>query len=164
MAVRNLQAIQRQGRAIAEAKKNEHDLRAEHFWSRVNKITDTRKDAIDCIDTIKALCENGLRKRFEEWMDGKNVHYNHDSHFCVFCSCPRNETESIKYYPKENYVCFAWQGYGMFSCYQTNVQSDVDRLIDHELVKDEGFDDGLTKFSTCLKPFFDEFFSWIETL
>lgn len=164
MAVRNLQAIQRQGRAIAEAKKNERDLRTEHFWNRVNKITDTHNDAIDCIDTIKALCDNGLRERLEEWMKGKLVSYSFSNNYFYYgCSCPRNETANIEYYPKENYVSFAWHGYGMFSSYQTNTQYGIDRLIESEL-EHKGFDDGLTKFSTCLKPFFDEFFSWVETL
>ena len=164
MAVRNLQAIQRQGRAVADERKNARDLKHENFWARVNKITDTRSDAIDCIDTINALIKNGLRGKFEEWMKGKSVHH-YGEYLCINCSCGREESAQIKYFPKENYLKFSWSGYGMCASYVTNSQSQAEYLVDYEMKKEgKGFDAGLTKFAACLQPFLDEFFSWVESL
>ena len=69
MAVRNLAAIQRQGTMIAEAKKNAYEMKKESVFNRVGLIRASQQDAIDAVDTIKALRENGLGARFDEWKD-----------------------------------------------------------------------------------------------
>lgn len=165
MAVRNLHAILQHGRMIAEEKKIARNLKLEQFWLRVNKILATRKDAIDCIDTISALYKSGLRTKFEEWMKCKPVRYYGD-YLYYSCHCAHNERAVIKYYPKKNYLRFEWNGYGMCSSYETDSPSQVEYLLDCEMKKEEsnGYEMGLTKFAAYLQIFLDNFFEWVEKL
>lgn len=67
MAVRNLAAIQRQGAMIADAKKNAYEMKKESVFNRIGRIRSCQQEAIDAMDTIKALTENRLSAQFNEW-------------------------------------------------------------------------------------------------
>ncbi len=165
MAVRNLEAIQRQGTMIAEQQANSRRMREENFWHRVSVIQQTRNDAIDAVDTIEALCKNGLRDKFEEWMKQQNVYYSLQyKRFSVVCEVEnsRKESASVSYNPKTNGVHFSWNGYGMGEGYDT--ATDNMEYFINTYLKKHGYDGGLTKLTERLKPFLDAFFKWLETI
>lgn len=162
MAVRNMDAIQRQGNMIAEQKKNERQMREEGFWKRVNIIKACHDDAIDFVDTVDALCKNGLRGKFEEWMEQQNVSYTiYNKKLGVCCLCERKQDAHVYYAPTDNAVCFGWSGWGMSEFYSTNEKMDY---FIHTYLSRHGYDDGLTMMATRLQPFLKAFFEWIETI
>lgn len=170
MAVRNLEAIQRQGTMIAEQKRNEYQLRKDFFWKRVNIIRDCHDDAVDFVDTVKALGNNGLLSRFEKWCEKQNVEYR--SYCDEFTLYSNNCT--IHYNPIEDYVSFSWSAHGMCESYSTNKYQDYANggadgeryLIDCVTKKDDDrtYNDLLTKMSERLQPFINAFFDWLESI
>lgn len=166
MAVRNLDAIARQGQMIAKEKKIERDLRNDNFWKRVSMVQECHADAIDFIDTVKFLQKNGLLNQFEEWMKGKNVRFeNYRSLICITCLSAKRESANVGYYPSENAVHFGWNGYGMCESYDIISQNsqNADSFIELRLGT-HNYDDGLTMLATRLRPFLNAFFEWVETL
>lgn len=162
MAVRNMEAISRQGAMIAEQQRNAAQMKAENFWKRVNIIKQCHDDAIDFVDTVDALCENGLRTRFETWMKQQNVHYRTCDHtFSVCCLNDRKQDAHVYYAPRENAVCFGWSGWGMCEYYSTN--NNMDYFI-QQYLKGKNYDEGLTMMATRLQPFLKAFFEWVETI
>ena len=162
MAVRNMDAIQRQGNMIAEQRRNEQQMREEGFWKRVNIIKACHDDAIDFVDTVDALCKNGLRGKFEEWMKQKNVSYTiYNKRLGVCCLSDRRQDAHVYYVPTENAVCFGWSGWGMCEYYSTN--KEMDYFI-HTYLSGHGYDNGLTMIATRLQPFLKAFFEWVETI
>ena len=104
MAIRNLEAIQRQGTMIAAQQENSRRMREENFWHRVSIIQQSCNDAIDAVDTIAALCQNGLRSKFEDWMKQQNVYYSFQyKRFSVSCEVEnsRKESASVGYNQKQ---------------------------------------------------------------
>ena len=67
MAVRNLASIQSQGAMIVEVEKKEFQSKRDYVFRLINKIREYRADAIDALDTIKALKDNGLETKFQTW-------------------------------------------------------------------------------------------------
>lgn len=166
MAVRNLNGIVRQGRMIAQENKNARDLRNDNFWKRVSMVQECMKDAIDFIDTVKFLEENGLRDQFEEWMKGKNVRFeSYRGLICVTCLSNKKESANVGYYPQANSVHFGWNGCGMCESYHivSKVSSDADYFINQRLSK-RNYDEGLTMLATRLRPFLNAFFEWVDTI
>lgn len=165
MAIRNLDAIQRQGTMIAAQQENSRRMREENFWHRVSIIKQSHNDAIDAVDTIEALCKNGLRSKFEEWMKKQNVYYSfYFKRFSVSCEIRNSwkERASVSYDPKTNGVRFSWDGYGMYECYDTE-ERYINHFI-HTYLGNNGYDKGLTVLSERLQPFLDAFFKWIESI
>ena len=162
MAVRNMDAIERQGNMIAEQKRNARQMREENFWKRVNMIKACHDDAIDFVDTVDALCKNGLLSKFEEWMKQQNVKYTiYNNKLSVCCLRDRKEDAHVYYVPTENDVCFGWGGWGMCEYYSTN--KDANYFISSRLAA-HGYDEGLTMMVTRLQPFLNAFFKWVETI
>ena len=157
-----MDAIQRQGNMIAEQRRNEQQLREEGFWKRVNIIKACHDDAIDFVDTVDALCKNGLRGKFEEWIKQQNVNYTiYDKKLRVCCLLERKQDAHVYYVPTENAVCFGWSGWGMSEYYSTN--KEMDYFI-HTYLRGHGYDNGLTMMSTRLQPFLKAFFEWVDSL
>lgn len=162
MAVRNMHAIQRQGNMIAEQRRNERQMREDGFWKRVNIIKACHEDAIDFVDTVDALCKNGLRGKFEEWIKQQNVSYTiYNKRLCVCCLSDRRQDAHVYYVPTENAVCFGWSGWGMCEYYSTN--KEMDYFI-HTYLIGHGYDKGLTMIATRLQPFLKAFFEWVNTI
>lgn len=164
MAIRNLDAITRYGEMIAEQKRNTNRLREEHFNNRLNIIKSSHSDAIDAMDTICALSENGLRSRFEEWEKNQNVYFDFQRHrFYVICKVdePKKENAIVSYYPSNDNICFSWNGWGMSECSSTNVEK-ADCLI-HRLSQ-HGYEQGLTDLCERLQPYLNAFFKWLNSL
>ena len=165
MAIRNLEAIQRQGTMIAAQQENSRRMREENFWYRVSIIQQSCNDAIDAVDTIESLCKNGLRSKFEDWMKQQNVYYSFQyKRFSVSCEVEnsRKESASVGYNPKTNGVHFSWNGYGMCEGYDT-AESNMTHFI-HNYLGNKGYNKGLTVLSERLQPFLDAFFKWIESI
>ena len=165
MAVRNMEAINRQGEMIAQQRRNARQMREESFWNRVNMIKASHKDAVDFVDTVDALYKNGMGTKFEEWLKNQNVGYaNYNKRMAVSCKvdCERKESAHVYYVPAKNSVGFGWNGYGMCESY-TAGESDAEYLI-HQRLSHHGYDEGLTKLAERLQPFLDAFFKWVETI
>ena len=162
MAVRNMDAIQRHGNMIAEQIRNEQQMREEGFWKRVNIVKACHDDAIDFVDTVDALCKNGLRGKFEEWMKQQNVSYTiYDKRLSVCCLSDNRQDAHVYYVPTEDAVCFGWSGWGMCEYYSTNKKMDY---FIHTYLSGHGYDNGLTMMATRLQPFLKAFFEWVETI
>lgn len=162
MAVRNMDAIERQGNMIAEQKRNARQMKEENFWKRVDIIKASHDDAIDFVDTVEALCKNGLRGKFEAWMEQQNVHYTiYDKKLSICCLSDRKQDAHVYYVPTENAVCFGWRGWGMCEYYSTNERMEY---FIQQYLDGKNYDEGLTKMATRLKPFLQAFFEWVETI
>lgn len=165
MAVRNMDAIQRQGNMIAEQKRNERQMREENFWKRVDMIKACHDDAIDFVDTVDALAKNGLRGKFDEWMKQQNVKYEgYRQLIRVCCLCGSKESALVGYYPKKDDVHFGWNGYGMCESYDVSVPSQNADYVIHSRLSQNNYDEGLTMMATRLQPFLNAFFKWVETI
>jgi len=166
MAVRNFDAIKRQGDMIAEQQANKRRMVEENFWKRVDIIKNSHADAIDFIDTIDAMCKNSMRAMVDEWLKNKNVHYTiYNKKFGVCCLSDSRQSAHVYYCPQENgidTVEFGWSGWGMCECYSTNKSTDY--LIHVALKRDRNYDEGLTMMAERLQPFIDAFFKWVETI
>jgi hypothetical protein len=160
MAIRCQENILRQGKMIAEQKQNEQNLIVNNFWNRVNIVKECHDDAIDFIDTAKALYQNGLGGKFETWCKSQNVTY-YALGFRICCLSDNKQSAYVTYYPLKDMITFSWSGWGMSECYSTT--TDAEYFISHYL-KDKKYDKGLTDLSIRLKPFLNAFFEWIETL
>ena len=162
MAIRCEQKILRQGKMIAEQRQNEQNLIVNNFWNRVNIVKECHDDAIDFIDTAKALCGNGLGGKFETWCKSQNITYDrYNLGFRICCLSDNKQSAYVTYYPLEDMITFSWSGWGMSECYSTT--KDAEYFISHYL-KDKKYDKGLTDLSIRLKPFLNAFFEWVETL
>jgi len=159
MAIRCEQKILRQGKMIAEQRQNEQNLIVNNFWNRVNIVKECHNDAIDFIDTVKALYENGLGSKFDAWCKLKNVTY-YELGFRVCCLSDNRQSAHVTYYPTKGIITFSWSGWGMCECYSTE---EAEYFIPRYL-KNHGYDKGLTDLSIRLKPFLNAFFEWVETL
>ena len=147
---------------IAEQRRNEAQMRKEDFWRRVNLIKGCHNDAVDFVDTVEALCKNGMTSKFEAWMKQQNVSYTiYDKKLKVRCLCDHKQDAHVYYAPAENAVCFGWNGYGMCEYFSTNMNTDY--FIQRRLGS-HGYDDGLTALATRLQPFLDNFFEWVDSL
>lgn len=159
MAVRNFDSIKRHGDMVRNQVANERKMREENFYKRANIIKGCQQDAIDCVDTIIALFQNGLRQQYENWesnqVDGIKFNRQYQS---LGCSCPECRNAYVRYIPKENRLNFGWSDYGMCESYDDG----GDYLI-HTALPGR-YDLGLTNLSTKLKPFLDAFFAWVETI
>lgn len=163
MAVRNFGAIKRQGDMIAEQQANKRKMGEENFWKRVDIIKKSHDDAIDFVDTIDAMCKNGMRAMVEEWLKNKNVHYTiYNKEFEVCCLSDSRQSASVYYCPQGNSVDFGWAGWGMCEYYSTNKCADY--LIHVALKRDKNYDEGLTMMADRLQPYIDAFFKWVETI
>ena len=162
MAVRNMDAIERQGIMIAEQKINARQICEDGFWKRVNIIKACHDDAIDFVDTVDALCKNGLRDKFEVWLKQQNVSYTiYNKKLGVCCLSDRKQDAHVYYVPTENAVCFGWNGWGMCEYYSTNEKMDY---FIHTYLSGHGYDNGLTVMATRLQPFLNAFFEWVGTI
>lgn len=162
MAIRCKEKILRQGKMIAEQKQNEQNLIVNNFWNRVNIVKECHDDAIDFIDTAKALCGNGLGGKFETWCNSQNVTYDrYNLGFRICCLSDNKQSAYVTYYPLKDMITFSWSGWGMSECYSTT--NDAEYFISNYL-KDKKYDKGLTDLSIRLKPFLNAFFEWVETL
>jgi hypothetical protein len=147
---------------IAGQIRNERQMREEGFWKRVNIIKACHDDAIDFVDTADALIKNGLSGKFHEWMKQQNVGYSCNyKRLSVGCLRDSKQEAHVYYVPKENAVCFGWNGWGMCEFYSTN--EDMNHFI-HNYLKGKGYDKGLTIMATRLQPFLKAFFEWVETI
>ena len=163
MAVRNFDAIKRQGDMIAEQKANKRRMVEENFWKRVNIIKGSHNDAIDFIDTVDALCKNGMRAMVDEWLKNKNVYYTiYNKKFGVRCLSDSSQSANVYYCPQENAIEFGWSGWGM--CELLSTSRYADRMIDVGLKSDKNYDEGLTMMAERLQPYIDAFFKWVETI
>lgn len=162
MAVRNMDAIERQGNMIAQQRVNERKMREDGFWQRVNTIRACHDDAVDFIDTVDALAKNGLRGRFDEWMKQQNVSYTiYDKKLGVCCLSDSKQDAHVYYVPTENAVCFGWSGWGM--CEYNSTNEKMDYFI-HARLSNHGYDKGLTMMAIRLQPFLKAFFEWVKTI
>lgn len=165
MAVRNLGGITRCGNMLAEQKANEKRLRDDYFWKRVELIRDTKPQAIDAVDTIKALREHGLLGKFEQWDRrdcstlqvqtslGNPIRFKIKAGDCI-----------IFYEPQGDYIEFSWSAHGMIESYSTK-NSDMDYVISAVSRKDSReYDMLLTALATRLRPYLEDFFKWVDTL
>lgn len=161
-----MDAIERQGKMIAEQKANERKMREDGFWQRVNTIRACHDDAVDFIDTVDALAKNGLRSRFDEWMKQQNVTYEgYRGLIRVCCLSGRKESALVGYYPKKDEVHFGWDGYGMCESYEVKSPGkQADYVIHSRMVADRHYDEGLTKLAARLQPFLTAFFEWVKTI
>jgi hypothetical protein len=160
MAVRNLQAIQRQGAMIAERKKNEQNLKKDFFWKCVNICSESRGDAIDAIDTILELNKNGLRNRYEEWEKNQDLRfcYQYNS-FVMGDSC---DTIQVSYIPSSDSVDFFYNGKGGMEGYST--AGTPENYLIYRIYSRQGYVDKLRLLAECLQPFLDNFFKWVDSL
>lgn len=157
-----MDAIERQGNMIAEQRRNARQMREDGFWKRVDIIKACHDDAIDFVDTVDALCKNGLRDKFETWLKQQNVYYTiYDKKLSVCCLSDSKQDAHVYYVPTECAVCFGWRGWGMCEYYSTNEK--MDHFI-HTYLRGHGYDEGLTKMATRLQPFLKAFFEWVETI
>lgn len=164
MAVRNLKGIERQGRAIAEQKKNEQDMKEQWFWHRVSEIRRNLNDAVDCFDTISALCDHGMEKAFKEWDKNQSIHFStYRNSFMVRCESDSKNAAYVSYRPKDDAVRFEWSGYGMCETYDTSKTYGMTYFI-HTYLKNHGYDDGLTELATGIRAYIDAFFEWVDTI
>lgn len=165
MAVRNMDAIERQGKMIAEQKANERKMREDGFWQRVNTIRACHDDAVDFIDTVDALAKNGLRGRFDEWMKQQNVTFEgYRGLIRVCCLSERKESALVGYYPKKDEVHFGWNGYGMGESYDVSAPGQNADYVIHSRLTHNNYDNGLTTLTTRLQPFLKAFFEWVKTI
>lgn len=165
MAVRNMDAIERQGNMIAEQRRNARQIREDGFWKRVDIIKACHDDAIDFVDTVDALCKNGLRDKFETWLKQQNVYYEHYRKLLrICCLNERKESAIVGYYPEKDEVHFGWNGYGMCEGYDVRTKCETADYVIHSRLSDNGYDEGLTTFATRLQPFLKAFFEWVETI
>lgn len=159
MAIRCKENILRQGKMIAEQRQNQYQMIVNNFWDRVNIVKECHDDAIDFIDTAKALYGNGLGAKFETWCKSQNVTY-YELGFRICCLSNNRESAYVTYYPIKDIITFSWSGWGMCECYSTE---NADYFISNYL-KNKSYDNGLTDLSVRLKPFLHAFFEWVETL
>lgn len=162
MAVRNLEAIQRQGTMIANQVANAKKMTENHFWERINIIRQSRADAIDAVDTIEALFKNGLRNKYDEWQKQQNVRYS--PQFKEFtCDGIWDETK-VCYRPYEDDVKFGWSAHGMCESYSINNNTTSMDYFIHQRLSNKDYDKKLSRLVTNLQPFLDVFFKWVETI
>lgn len=162
MAIRNIDAIRRRGDAVAAQVANEKAMREGYFWNRVKLIRENRQDAIDAIDTIIALYNNGLGKQFEEWENQfMKVRVSRGSEYAFRVSL---DGCNAYYYPVRDIVEFSWYGHGMYEHYSTG-DSNKEYVIDRVTRgKDRTYDTLLTELATGLGPYLKDFFMWLEKL
>lgn len=163
MAVRNMEAIKRHGDMIAQERQNKKLAKEQAFWSICNTIKSCRDDAVDAVDTINALYENGLGSKFETWLKSQNVGYSIQfKRFSVGSPLDNpKEYAYVSYVPERDSIRFAWNGYGMCESYDT--KSDNMEHFIHSYY-DKKYKEGHERLAARLQPFLNAFFAWTETL
>lgn len=163
MAVRNLEAIKRSGDMLAAQKANEKKLRDDYFWKRIELIRDTKPQAVDAVDTIKALYNHGLYGQFKNWLtrtqqDGVEISCDNPIRFRI-----SRDNCFIFYEPKAGIIEFAWCDHGMCESYTTG-NTNMDYVINAVSKNNRSYDALLTAMAAWLPPFLDDFFKWVDTL
>ena len=163
MAVRNLEAITRQGNLLAAQKANEKKIRDDNFWRRVELIRDTKPQAVDAVDTIKAMYEHGLYGKLENWLtrtqqNGVQISCGNPIRFRI-----SRDRCFIYYEPKDGVIEFAWSDHGMCESYTTR-NANMDYVINAVTKDNRSYDTLLTAMAAWLPPFLDDFFKWVDTL
>lgn len=163
MAVRNLDAIKRSGDMLAAQKANEKKLRDDYFWKRIELIRDTKPQAVDAVDTIKAMYEHGLYGQFENWLtrtqqNGVQISCGNPIRFRVSL-----DRCYIYYEPNEGKIEFYWSDHGMCESY-TIPNRNMDYVINAVNKNNRSYNTLLTEMAAWLPPFLDDFFKWVDTL
>ena len=134
----------------------------------VSTIMKSHADAVDAIDTIEYLIDNGFEYVLDEWMtDAKFDYYtfHNEESFCMYVEDVYNSEEfsntslHIDYIPKENCVKLSlFSGCNL----KGQVYIDSDEGLNNEIAKKYMSKVGLRDFSKWFQPFLDDFFKWVE--
>ena len=163
MAVRNLASIQRQGTMIVEVEKKEFQSKRDYIFRLINKIREYRADAIDALDTIKALNDNGLETKFQAWNlkrsivpVGKTLRMEYNNFYII-------------YNPYLDDVEFSWRGCWHLSTQKYRIGTENNEENERSFIgsvtrKDRMFTYLLEKMDKEFKPYLNEFFAWVDTL
>lgn len=163
MAVRNLASIQRQGTMIVEVEKKEFQSKRDYVFRGINKIREYRADAIDALDTIKALKDNGLETKFQTWNlkrsivpVGKTLRMEYNNFYII-------------YNPYLDDVEFSWRGYWNLSTQKYRIGTENNEENERSFIgsvtrEDRKFTYLLEKMNKEFKPYLNEFFAWVDTL
>ena len=163
MAVRNLESIQRQGTMIVEVKEKEFQSKRDYVFRLINKIREYRAEAIDALDTFKALKDNGLQQKFQAWnlhrsivLVDKRLWMEHNNFYII-------------YNPYLDDVEFSWRGYWNLSTQKYRIGTEDNEENERSFIgsvtrKDRPFTYLLEKMDKEFKPYLNEFFAWVDTL
>ena len=161
MAVRNLKAISRHGKMLADQQANERKIRHDSFWSRVDTIRSCRNDAVDFVETVEAMRKNGMRNEFEKWLKNQNLSYT--TTFGNKIQLGNSTSGKVYYSPEDDDVCFGWQDGWMSEYYSVN-RGQADYIVDTRFRFRSEYDRLLTLMAERLRPFLDAFFEWVDSL
>lgn len=162
MAVRNLASIEHQGMLNVEAEKKEFQSKRDYVFRLINKIREHKADAIDALDTIKALKDNGLQQKFQAWNVNRSI-------------VPVGKTLRMEY--RNFYVIYnpylddvecSWRGYWNLSTQKYHIGTENNEENERDFIgsvtrKGRPFTYMLEKMNNDFKPYLDEFFAWVDT-
>lgn len=164
MAVRNMDAIARKAKQLAEEKKAKEESKIKSYQVYLDAITQHRQDAIDAVDTKKALAERNIPTNF-----------SNDTRICfkwyarTYSFSVETGSGRVEYYPESG--VFKVTGCGLQKTFKDAQELGTNGIRDFFEYPGESFKEkteqlreALIALSEGFLPFLHAFFNFVDNL
>ena len=168
MAVRNMDAIARKAQQLAEEKKAKEESKIKSYQVYLDAITQHRQDAIDAVDTKKALAERNIPTNFSNDTRiafGRYEKYSDRKYSLIV----KTDSGSVEYYPEGG--VFKVTGCGLYKTFKDAQDLGTNGIRDFFEYPGEAFKEkteqqreALIALSEGFLPFLHAFFNFVDNL
>lgn len=168
MAVRNMDAIARKAEQLAEEKKAKEESKIKSYQVYLDAITQHRQDAIDAVDTKKALAERNIPTNFSN--DTRIAFGCHErGHDRTYSFIVKTDSGSVEYYPESG--VFKVIGCGSYKTFKDAQELGTNGIRNFFEYPGEAFKEkteqqreALIAMSEGFLPFLHAFFNFVDNL
>ena len=168
MAVRNMDAIARKAEQLAEEKKAKEESKIKSYQVYLDAITQHRQDAIDAVDTKKALAERNIPTNFSN--DTRIAFGCYEKyHDRTYSFIVKTGSGSVEYYPESG--VFKVTGCGLHKTFKDAQELGTKGIREFFEYPGEAFKEkteqqreALIALSEGFLPFLHAFFNFVDNL
>lgn len=168
MAVRNMDAIARKAEQLAEEKKAKEESKIKSYQVYLDAITQHRQDAVDAVDTKKALAERNIPTNFSN--DTRIAFGCYEKyHDRTYSFIVKTGSGSVEYYPESG--VFKVTGCGSSKTFKDAQELGVNGIRNFFEYPGEAFKEkteqqreSLIALSEGFLPFLHAFFNFVDNL
>lgn len=169
MAVRNMDAIARKAEQLAEEKKAKEESKIKSYQVYLDAITQHRQDAIDAVDTKRALAERNIPTNFSnDTRIGFKYHAKYHDQITYSLNV-ETVSGSVEYYPESG--VFKVTGCGSNKIFKDAQELGTKGIRDFFEYPGEAFKEkteqqreALIALSEGFLPFLHAFFNFVDNL